>query len=244
MFSKEFLDLSQYATSKSKDKFANINAIEPNPYFIGFGNPNTDILIVGQELAIDPIKNPIALEMESYRNPEQWNKIIKDKITDIDYSFNGKNGFKNPRKPYTGIAKGTWRSYERIVEKIKNLKYSRNLEFFENCFITEINRPVSKKQKGYINCGERDLLMEQEFFKTFPVVILATGSYANRNKIEKVFNVKFSKESSNSEPHKRFEVYYSKNKDRTLINTRQLSNFRFSSEERDSYFQKIADKLK
>lgn len=243
MFSKEFLDLTKYANTKTTDKFANNKAIEPNPFFIGFGNPNSDILIVGQELAIDPIKNPIALEMESYRNPEHWNKIIKENISDLNYSFNGENGYKNPMKPYTGKAKGTWKSYESIVEKIKNIKYDENLEFFKHCFLTEINTQVAKKQKGYINCGERDSLMEQDFFKTFPAVILATGKYVNRKKIEKIFNVKYCKESSNSQPYKRFEVYFSENKNRTLINTRQLSNFRFSSEERDSYFQKITYKL-
>ncbi|MDT0691575.1 hypothetical protein RM549_17420 [Salegentibacter sp. F188] len=243
MFREEFIDLNRFANLKWQEKFAINSKPEPNPYYLGFGNPNADILIIGQEMAIDPIKKPEALEMESFRNTEHWNHIIEEKITDPDYSFSGKNGFKNPRRPYTGKAKGTWKSYEDIIQKSTGQKFEKNLEFFEHCFITEINTAVSKRQKGYLNSEERNSIITHEFYKSFSTVILATGSYLRKKEINELFEVHHSVNDSASKPYKRLEVYYSQNKKRTLINTRQLSNFRFTAEERNEYFQRIADKI-
>lgn len=243
MFKKDFTDLTNYAYSKSQEKFKETDKIEANPFYIGFGNPNSDILIIGQEMAIDPEKSPETVKMESLQNPKHWKEIIDNNINDLEYSFDGKNGFKNPRKPYDSKAKNTWRSYEKIVEKIQEKQFSKNLEFFEHCFITEINSPVSKSQLGYKENEERETLIQKEFYKNFPIVIMATGKYAN-NKIENLFDVIHSKEDSDSQSQKRFEVYYSNDRKRVLVNTRQLSNFRFNGEQIDSYFQKIADKVK
>lgn len=240
MFTKEFTELTNYANQKSIEKFSKIDKIQPNPYFIGFGNPNSEILFVGQEMAIDPIKSPVTLEMESFRNPEHWTKIINEEILDLNYSFNGKNGFQNPRKPYNEKAKGTWRSYKQIVETITNLKLDEKLGFFEHCFITEMNTSTSKSQLGFRDCKERENMLQKKFFKNFPITILATGSYISKERIQKTFDVKYSKTKSDSQPNKRLEVYLDGVNNRVLINTRQLSNFRFTREERDSYFKKIA----
>lgn len=240
MFNNKFIDLTNYAYSKTQEKFKGNNKIEANPYYIGFGNPNSEILIVGQEMAIDPEKSPETVKMESFKNPEHWKEIIDKNISDINYSFNGENGFQNPRKPYNAKAKNTWRSYEIIVEKITGKPLTRNLEFFEHCFITEINSPVSKNQTGYKNNLEREILIQNEFYRNFPVIIMAAGDYANE-KIENLFDVIHSKKDSDSKPHQRFEVYYSKDKKRVLVNTRQLSNFFFKP---DPYLQKIADFVK
>lgn len=244
MFSKPFLDLTQLAHTKTQEKFHNSNLIKANPYFIGFGNPDSNILVIGQEMAIDPVKHRDTLEMESYRNPEHWNTIIEEKISDINYSFKGKNGFLNPRKPYDIKATGTWQSYEKLVEKISDLNLNKNLEFFQHCFITELNTTTSKRQMGFKDCDERELLIKNQFYKSFPITILATGSYVKKERIESLFDVKHSKENSDSQKYKKFEVYYSQNKERILINTRQLSQFYFSGEEKILYFQKIADKVK
>lgn len=241
MFRKEFIELARYAHSKSEEKFRENLSIEANPYFLGFGNPNSDILFVGQEMAIDPIKNPVTLEMESYRNPEHWHTLIKENISNLNYSFNSKNGFLNPRKPYNTKTKGTWRSYQQLIEKIKNLEFAEDPDFFNHCFITEMNISTSKKQLGFQDCEVRDLLLQNDFYKTFPITILATGSYIHRNKIERVFRVKHSELKSNSEPNKRLEIYFNEDKSRVLINTRQLSNFRFNGEEKDLYFHNIAN---
>tara|TARA_R110002020_G_scaffold419155_1_gene628403 strand:- start:15917 stop:16654 length:738 start_codon:yes stop_codon:yes gene_type:complete len=245
MFNKPFLELTHFAYTKSQKKFSNSDSIESNPYFIGFGNPDSDILFVGQEMAIDPLKNSVTLEMESYRNPEHWNTIIERKISEINYSFSSKNAFLNPRKPYNIKATGTWQSYEKIVEKIKNLNLNQNLEFFQHCFVTELNTKTSKRQIGFKTCDERELIIKDKFYKGFPITILATGSYIeNKATIEMLFDVKHSKDDSDSQKYKRFEVYYSQNKKRVLINTRQLSRFYFRREEKDLYFQKIVNQVK
>ena len=247
MFSKEFIDLTKHAHSKSQEKFSVNQAIEPNPYFIGFGNPNSEILLVGQEMAIDPEKSPVTLKMESHGNPEQWNEIIENNISDINYSFNGENGFKNPRKPYDTKPTETWRSYGRIVEKITCKKLNKNQEFFEHSFITEINTVVSKTQKGYSPDKERNFILHHSFFKNFPITILATGHYLKMEEIENIFDVKYSKVDSDSKNYLKFAVYRSADKKRILINTRQMSGFgrhKLDDKDVDVYFDKISDKVK
>lgn len=242
MFSKEFLDLTQSASEKTNNRYKQ-GLKDPNPYYLGFGNPNSTILLVGQEMAIDT-KDSKKIKAESIDNPLQWKTILEKKITDFDYRFYEDYHFQNPLKPYSGPAKHTWRNYEKLLEIIQSEKYSENLEFFKNCFLTEINTTVSKTQKGYISDEERIEILKHEFFKTFTITILATGNYLKPKPIEEIFNVKYSKENSDSQPHKKFAVYYSDDKNRILINTRQLSNFRISGEEVKLYFQKIANQVK
>lgn len=247
MFSKEFNALINHAYSKSQEKFSENTIIQPNPYFIGFGNPNSKILIVGQEMAIDPEKSPITLEMESYKNPEHWKEIIDKNISDINYSFNGKNGFKNPRKPYDTKPSETWRNYGKLVEHITDKKLEKNQEFFEHSFITEINTVVSKTQKGYSPDKERNTILKHNFFKKFPITILATGHYLKMEEIEEIFEVKYSKEDSDSQAYLKFAVYLSADNKRILINTRQMSGFgrhKLEGDDVDNYMNKISNKVK
>lgn len=242
MFRSNFIDLTNKAYSKFQEKFSNNPSIEPNPYFIGFGNPNSKILIVGQEMAIDPEKSPHTLEMESYRNNEQWKEIINKNISDLNFSFNGENGFKNPRKPYDTKPTETWRNYSKLVERITDKKLARNQEFFEHSFITEVNTVVSKTQKGYSPDKERNFILKHKFFKEFPITILAAGHYLEMEEIEDIFQIKYSKEDSDSQKYLKFAVYYSENKKRILVNTRQMSGFgrhKLDKTDLNNYLNKI-----
>lgn len=53
-YSQEFIKTVENA-HKSSEQFYSVhsNENEPNPYFIGFGNPNARILIIGKELSFD-----------------------------------------------------------------------------------------------------------------------------------------------------------------------------------------------
>ena len=47
--------------------------------FIGYGNPDADILIIGKECAIDPKHDPDNIyELSITKNGEQWLSIIND----------------------------------------------------------------------------------------------------------------------------------------------------------------------
>ena len=46
MFNKKFENLVDFSYQKSKEFYINeLNLNKPNPYFVGFGNPNSKILI-------------------------------------------------------------------------------------------------------------------------------------------------------------------------------------------------------
>lgn len=66
-----------YANEKS-DEFYLMSGDKtiPNLYYIGKGNPNAKILLMGIELAIDSKTNKDAFRDESVENPTQWKKII------------------------------------------------------------------------------------------------------------------------------------------------------------------------
>jgi hypothetical protein len=49
-----------------------------NPYYIGAGNPDSDIIFIGKELAHNPSNNPDLFFLESISNWYLWNEFIKN----------------------------------------------------------------------------------------------------------------------------------------------------------------------
>ncbi|MFD0993168.1 hypothetical protein [Tenacibaculum geojense] len=50
-----------------------------NPFYIGFGNPNSDFLFLGQEKAFDPKANKELLLLESINNNYYWDIVMNTK---------------------------------------------------------------------------------------------------------------------------------------------------------------------
>ena len=50
-----------------------------NPYYIGFGNPESDVLFIGKEKAFDIDKSPNLFLKESIDNLIQWNYLSQEK---------------------------------------------------------------------------------------------------------------------------------------------------------------------
>lgn len=234
MYKESFKNLVKYAFENSK----NIKTNKTNPYYIGFGNPNSDVLILGQEKAISE-DNSEQILAESIDNPIQWNKIIENNISDINYRFYDDLSFKNPLHPYSGKPKNgnTWNYYQKLLKLIyPNLEDTIN-SFLLKSFISEINHQVSKRQLGKQNDIKRDTVNNHPYFKEFKVVILAFGKYLDKEDIEKTLNVKYKEDLS--KPYQRFVIFQSNDKKRIVINTRQLS-----SGVLDEYLEKIADLAK
>lgn len=248
MYNNKFLELVDFAYSKSKEIYCGTTVSkEPNPYFLGFGNPDSDIIIFEQEKAIKK-DNSEQINAESIQNPFQWKEIIKNKITDFNYRFIPESIFKNPLHPYDGAPKptNTWSYYQRLIDFIYPDKPDLNINnsFFKFSFITEINHEVSKRSLGNKRDEIRSSVTSHRFFNSFPVTILATGDYLTKQEIEEKFDVQHSKVESDNQLNKKFTVYTNNDKTRVVINTRQLSNFYFDKEELDDYLRKIADKSK
>lgn len=245
MYTEKFKDLVDKSIQFSKKFYSDKNDNRENPFYIGFGNPNSKVLIIGQEKAIS--KNEInQIKVESVENSIQWQKLILENISDTNYRFYDDTIFKNPLHPYDKKPKkgNTWNQYQLLIEnifpEIKNFEFENS--FLIKSFISEINHEVSKKKLGNQRNKERRSFLNHIFFQSFPMTILAIGDYLSRSEIEQLYNVRF--EEDKSEEYKKLVIFENKNQKRILIQTRQMSNFFFNTDKRNEYFLKISKELK
>ncbi|OHA62754.1 MAG: hypothetical protein A2117_01410 [Candidatus Wildermuthbacteria bacterium GWA2_46_15] len=146
-----------------------------NPYYVGFGNPNAEILIIGKEKAFDLVSRETPgnngrnyidkLFMESINNYFDWKSIISHKYNSAHefcavYPF--KNGFYTHRyqQNQVFVTPGarhthTWGVCERLINYVtgNNYRYERDVDdypnsFYSKCFTTEINHMPSKYSPG------------------------------------------------------------------------------------------------
>lgn len=172
--------------SKTRDLYG-------NPEFVGFGNPNSDVLIIGQE-ATSTGKD---FELFFKNNAEQWKRTLEGNLyahelkeipgsTLDDYSFPTFFNPKNPFYPWPFDYKKshTWYNYQKLMDIVCH--HSGNIcNFLEHCFMTEMSNLNSEhnpktKDVEYSIAQRFDLMKETvEFWSHFKVVILACGHYAD-----------------------------------------------------------------
>ena len=209
-FSSDFKDIITYC--------------KENELFLGSGNPNADILIIGKEAAIDMEKSQEQHQREYLGNVDQWKQNIQNntQFEDVNCWFDI-NGIFNPLYPYKGqrnvirsIQKDgkihgdggtsrTWRFYQKLIDAVyHNGVESSHINFHEYSFITELNQitaPYSNKipKKDRLSSIEkRKPLFEENFFQQFPIVIVAAGHYIRDFDINlcELFNVEYDKQAS------------------------------------------------
>lgn len=226
-YNSKFKELVDYSFEQSQQNYIDGNN-NPNPYYLGFGNPSSKLLIVGQEKAINP-NNHKQIKSESIENPKQWKKFVDENIQDLNYQYYKNSTFVNPYQPYSEKAKGnkvgsTWFYYQKIVSMafLGQEKSVLGNPFFEKAFITELNHEVSKKKIGYRPNMEREKLWDFNFYKDFPNILLSVGNYIDVYDVERLFDVKFIKDIS--EPYQKLIVFKNEETDKVLIQTRQLSS--------------------
>lgn len=155
--------------------------------YIGMGNPNAKILIIGREPAhiIDSEGHHQDIEL----NRENWKNLIEGK----PYI-----GRCNPRRPHPhqrcflqnksgqGTAM-TWVNYQKLIDRILGRIYEmpygiRPVDFHDFCFHTDISAASApgqgevedeSKRKSVLERSEQ--LFSQPFFLQFPLIILAIG---------------------------------------------------------------------
>lgn len=164
-YSNSFLELIN-AVNDKKNQF--------NQY-IGIGNPNAKILIIGKESAIDAIKEEKQHEREIRKNVEGWLENIKNntKLLNADKEEFWKKDPKapiNPMYPYRGqrfvkyyirkkdgaeIGRGgtstTWYNYQKIINRMESISLDEarksTICFHEYCFSTELSSVSAKCSK-------------------------------------------------------------------------------------------------
>jgi hypothetical protein len=214
--------------------------------YIGTGNPNSKILIVGKEVATDtedglnkPLENKNLKDFE--KNSIEWKKNIdtnknQGEVLNWPIESNPLFAFKGTIKKKTS---DTWKKYQKLHDLIFKGNINKNneleLDFQKDFFITEMSEIPSKttnKAQNNINFKEKLKYRKDNFFtsnyiQNFPVIILACSNYIinhdENREIDDIFNVSFIEEKGTEK--QKFWIHKSKtNKPKLVIHTRQLSN--------------------
>ncbi len=165
---KNLLDIineSEFKKRKEKwEKLKNNSEVSPHPYYLGFGNPSSEILFIGKEQAFNPNSQDDAerdlLFDESINNLNHWKSIVDGKLdrmegNDIDekinnfaqkYGFcplfplsNGRYNHKSLEKTFKGVH--TWKFYEKLINECygsgKDYNYDENTNSYTNSFFSK-----------------------------------------------------------------------------------------------------------
>lgn len=213
--------------TKDFEKFAKSGK---DNYYIGLGNPNAHILIIGQEPKIR--ENDLeGLENHS-KNAEEWMKNIENNNPQINSYLVDENHVFRTEKSW---GSNTWSKYQ----KLNNLIFQRErkpyyINFLEDVFTTEMNESPAENNvisdKSSIPNRKR-LLQDSPFIQNFPVVILACLNYIQNTpenpEINNVFGVTYDGDKSGKHEYSRgnwFYTHHSEDGSKLVIHTRQLSN--------------------
>lgn len=224
MFRNDFIDIVKIAKQRSEQFYANKeNSEQANPFYVGFGNPNSDMLILGKEKGFDT-NNKEQLYFESIKNPSEWSYYVDKEVTfNKERYYETSEHYLNAYYPYSGKMKSghTWSKYSKLTSGLlNNSGLTENNSFLEHVFISEINHEPSKYSKiRQFNFQTRIDFLKNDFYKSFKTTIIGCGNYLPKKSIEDIFDVKFHE--CHSKPREKLLVF--KNGERKLILTRQLS---------------------
>lgn len=223
---------------KTRESFLEMlaSAKESDIKYIGTGNPDAKILIIGKESSLDATKPENKGHMDLLnKNIDLWDR---DKEKSIDQISDWNNDNFSPMYPYKyqkhrindgsnlGTSK-TWYNYQKIHNHI--FGKSDVVNFHENIFTTEVNSTPSPKNKDADTSSikkRKEFISKSKFFKKFPIIIIDGVGYfeiaENKNEIEKIFDVTFVK---NIGDKKSQPIWVHKGNDfpRLLMNTYQMS---------------------
>lgn len=209
-----------------------------NPYYIGYGNPNSEILFLGKEKAFDITNSPDLFLHESINNNIQWECLIENCNTNLEFNplFPQKYFGEKFKIKHTH----TWGMYHKLVKGItENPNISSELgvlenNFFNHCFTTEVNHIPSKYSSNLKSIDPRKELLQHAFYKSFKYVIIGAIGAIDQIQIKEIFGELKSKEvqlnKKGSKKERKIEVF--QNDTQKIILCNQLSGAAgWSSEE-------------
>lgn len=209
--------------------------------YIGQGNPNSSLLIIGREHGFP--KESEWYKTEVLGNRDQWIKITNGEEFS-EFGYNPMTCFTQRGQEFRlGDTSPTWYVYQKIVNAIcpHDMQAGETaplLDFFRYSFITEFStasRPNNndntdeEKIATQDSINKRTPLLSSEFYKSFPFVILACGRYFDDYgiDIERMFDVKWIGKTDFVQlgDGKRvwFNVHYSPDHKRIVVHTCQAS---------------------
>lgn len=205
-----------------------------NPYFIGFGNPDAEILFLGREKGFNIHSNPEGFFQESINNTLQWKLIFKNELKNTV----GMDP-RNPRLLYKDSIKKvhTWGKYAQVIAGLYNINWDgliKNYDgiqensLFDLCFMSEINHIPSRYSQGVVLNDQRMELLQNPFFRKFKYVIIGAMGYLTEEGIKKMFGISQSKttvvlDEIGRDKDKEFTADIFKTDTQTIVYCRQLS---------------------
>lgn len=243
-------DLNYMYTEKFKQV---VQYCKENNLFVGYGNPNGKVLVIGKEAAHIG-KEEITENLEKKKeelfqnNISQWEHILStNEVPNYDgerpishenplYAYGNQFNKKDVRKeekPYNGGTSDTYLNYEKLYEQLflQGEKLEK-INFQKEFFITEFSDYPTKE--SYKNediealrkqsIEERKPLFAMPFFKEFPIVIVAAGDYPYLYHIDLEKTFDVIFKKEIKVGRDRYFLHFSKDNKRILIHTRQLSN--------------------
>ncbi|MDX9848387.1 MAG: hypothetical protein RBT74_15500 [Tenuifilaceae bacterium] len=196
-------------------------------FFIGTGNPNSKILLIGKESAIDKSNNDC--QNWYFKNAKEWETHIEKSTTEcFSYYVDEKNCLRK------NWGKNTWSKYQLLSNSIWNKETEKySIDFLESIFTTEINDSPAKKTSLANKSGidERKLLFKNSaFIQEFPVIVLACSNYIKNNnelrEIDEIFNVTYDGDEKGKYWFNKgnwFFTHHNFENSKLVIHTRQLS---------------------
>ena len=243
-------DLNYMYTEKFKQV---VQYCKENNLFVGYGNPNGKVLVIGKEAAHigkeETTENLEKKKEELFQsNVSQWEHILStNEVPNYDgerpishenplYAYGNqfnKRDIRKEGKPYNGGTSSTYLNYEKLYEQLflqgEKLK---KINFQKEFFITEFSDYPTKE--SYKNediealrkqsIEERKPLFALPFFKEFPIVIVAAGDYPYLYHIDLEKTFDVIFKKEIKVGRDRYFLHFSKDNKRILIHTRQLSN--------------------
>ena|ERR1035437_3318291 len=228
-----------------KDEFREF--VESHKTYLGTGNPNSKVLIIGKEAAIKTGGDMTEFErlnLENYkRNAKDWLQNIQShkKVEDVENWDKDDVTNNNPLCLFKGVRLNehqegqTWRKYQKLNDLIFdgsiNSATDREYSFQENFFITELNDSPNGNSKGADKSSIQDrkiMFKNSAFIQQFPVIILACSNYIHNfgsgetREIDNIFQVKYS-ESFGTQKNQMFWTHFNADKTKLVIHARQLS---------------------
>ena len=225
-----------------------------NPFYIGMGNPESNILIFGQELALDSNKNnPNSVLGFFQEQLYHHSLLLNPPSSDFDFNPYKANDYRRIK-----MHSHTWGIYSKWIAAFNDgdstyyKKYlipdTRKDKFENYCFYTELYHKPSPRHEQSETSNERMSLFEtqifREFFSTFDIILIGCKSFYRdyENKVSSYFGIDKSQIVSKE------EFNYS-NKKGVLIKTKYnqkiaIFNYQFSSAWSPIYLNDVSSKMK
>jgi len=220
---------------KYSDEFRDLVLKGDKENYIGLGNPNSKILIIGKEAAFDPsVESKLG---EYHSNTSNWYASVDNDIPSI---------FSKAYMPKDSALLNhnhTWQKYQLIHDNIfPELKPKEKyyINFVENIFTTEMsNLPSPKTADAQKNerfkeslANRKKTFFNSDFIKNqFQVVLIAGMGYINNygegesREIDNIFGVSFvSPEQIVKTTNGTQKFWIHRNEEKLVIQTRQFSN--------------------